>query len=732
MNSIDSILKKINLAWLYGGAIFVSAFLLFQIQPLISKYILPWFGGGTSVWTTAQVFFQAVLLGGYAYAHGLARLGSEGQGRLHLGVMGVVAAWLVGTGLRWGAPVTPDAAWKPAVGGVPALQVLGVLAVSVGLPYFLLSTSSSLLQAWYSRLRGGGSPYGFYVLSNAASLLALLSYPVVVEPALSLRQQALVWALGFGLYLILLALCARTLIHQNPPAQPQANGDPVTDAILAAANEAELEAALRQISAEETIRAEPPGWGLRLLWVGLAACATTLSLAVTNQITQDTASVPFLWVLPLSLYLLTFMLGFHDWIARQRVILVLLTLGALGVGLLLLTKLYELRLWQIVLANCFVLFIVGLLCHSQLYRTRPHPRHLTVFYLMISLGGALGGAIVSLIAPAFFRGFWEFPLALVFCALVVIQMAYGERRGLLYRLRIPVVLVVLVLEVFIIIAPVATLASDLVVMRNFYGVLRVRTGHYTVEDQTVQTYSMINGAIMHGLQAVEQPWRGWPTSYYTADSGAAVAIRNSAPRLREKPIRAGFIGLGVGTLALYGEPGDTFRFYEINPQVIQVAQDTRYFTFLQDSRAYIELIEGDARLSMERELHQVGSQRYDVLVIDAFSGDSIPVHLLSKEAAALYLAHLKPDGVLAFHISNRYINLEPVLWRLQEELGLHGVFIEGSEKNALESYSKWVLLTRNAVFITQPEVADRGRPLTARPGMRLWTDDFSNLFQVLK
>jgi hypothetical protein len=715
-------------------AIFVSAFLLFQIQPMISKYILPWFGGGTSVWTTAQVFFQMALLGGYGYAHGLSRLRTSRQGRLHLGLAVVVAAWLIVMGLRWGTPVTPDASWKPVVGADPGWQVLGVLLVSVGLPYFLLSTSSSLLQSWYSRLHREESPYWFYVLSNTASLLALLSYPVIVEPNLTLHEQAVGWTAGFGFYLVVLGMCAWQVLRRTPDAVPaSAAVDPnPNQAILQATNEVELEAALRGLEPGPEMRDSPPRWGKYLFWIGLAACASTMYLAVTNQITQDIASVPFLWVLPLSLYLLTFIVGFNDWIARQSELLVVLMLVALGVGLYTLTKPSQLPLWALILSNCFVLFVVCLFCHSQLYRDRPHPRYLTSFYLMLSIGGALGGVLVSLVAPWLFRGFWEFPLALVFCALVIISMTYRQRGSLLYRVRIPVVVLTLSLVIYIVAMPVMTFSTALIVKRNFYGLMRIRESGYAVGEETIKVHTMVNGSIIHGLQAIDEPWRSRPTTYYTENSGAALAIRNSSVRLSGRPLRAGLIGLGIGTLAYYGQQGDTFRFYEIDPQVIEAAQDERFFTYMRDSVAQIEIVEGDARLSMERELQQGGSQRYDVLVIDAFSGDSIPVHLLSKEAVDLYLEHLAPDGVLAFHISNRYIELEPVLWRMQEEYGFEGAYVQGGGPLGFENTSWWVLLTYDTEFMEELAKNAQMRVLNSSPEMRLWTDDYSNLFQVLK
>jgi len=692
----------------FGLAIFISAFLLFQIQPLISRYILPWFGGGTSVWTTAQVFFQVVLLGGYAYAHGLSRLRGGRQGQVHLALLGVVAGVLVVLGVRWGTPVTPDASWKPEVGGYPAFQVLGVLAVSVGLPYFVLSTTSSLMQSWYSRMNREGSPYAFYVLSNAASLLALLSYPVVIEPNLRLREQALAWSVGFGVYLGAVGWCALQL--------------------LATRSDEGEKTGKRAETVEQA--GERPGWGKSLLWIGLAACASTMSLAVTNQITQDVASVPFLWVLPLSLYLLSFIVGFNDWVARQRGPLVVLMLLALGVGLLILLNPWQLALGVQIAENCFVLFVVCLFCHSELYRDRPDPRYLTSFYLMLSIGGALGGVLVSLIAPLFFRGFWEFPLALLFCADLTRQMAQSDRASRLFRFRHGVTVLVAVLAVGIVLIPLKAYSDSFLVKRNFYGLLRVRE----VDYDGIPAYNLVNGTITHGLQAMEGPNRSRPTSYFTESSGAALAILNHPARLSGQPLKIGIIGLGVGTLAYYGQQGDTIRFYEINPQVIEVAQDTRYFTYLRDSRATVKIVEGDARLSLERELAGGDAQNFDIFVIDAFSGDSIPAHLLSIEALRLYMNHLKPDAVLVFHISNKYIALEPVLWQAQQALQISGAYIAGKalQGNPLSFESFWVLFTHNSDLLSAPAVTSASRELTGRAGIHLWTDDYGNLFQALK
>ena len=707
-------LKRAN--WIFGLAIFVSAFLLFQVQPMISKYILPWFGGGTAVWTTSQVFFQALLLGGYAYAHALSRMQAGMQGRVHLALLAAALLWMAVMTWQWGAPILPDASWKPRGGIFPAWEVLLALLVSVGLPYFLLSTTSSLLQAWYSRLYQAESPYSFYVLSNAASLLALLSYPVVFEPNLTLREQAGGWSLGFGFLLVALAVCALWIIRLRLP-------DPV-NAPPARARKG------KKAPLTDEAAGERPGWSRFLSWIGLAACGSTMSLAITNQVTQDVASVPFLWVLPLSLYLLTFIVGFNDRVAAHRGLMIVLMLAALAVGLLLLAPPAQMPLWIQILENGFVLFVVCLFCHSELYRSRPHPRYLTSFYLMLSVGGALGGMLVSLVAPLLFRGFWEFPLALLFCADLARQMAQSDSAGRIYRFRHLVTLAALTLAVGIVLTPLKTYSDSFVVQRNFYGVMRVRQ----VDYDGVPAYNLVNGSIVHGLQAMDGANRGRPTSYFTQSSGAALAMVYHPARKDGQPLRIGIIGLGIGTLAYYGQPGDVIRFYEINPQVISIAHDDRYFTYLRDTRASVEIVEGDARLSLERELAEGGPQSYDVFVIDAFSSDSIPAHLLSKEALQLYLTHLNPSGVMAFHISNKYIALEPVLARLQEALGLRGAYIHARPQpgDPLSFDSFWILLARDQVLLNDPAIAAVKRDLQGRPDIRLWTDDYSNIFQTLK
>jgi hypothetical protein len=690
----------------YYLTIFLSAFLLFQIEPLISKYILPWFGGSPAVWTTAMLFFQVLLLAGYAYAHYLSRFPLRWQGQIHLAVAGIVLVWMAAMAFAWRTPITPGADWKPDGASFPVGRVLLVLSAAVGIPFFLLSTTSSLVQSWFGRMGRRASPYSFYVLSNAASLLALLSYPILFEPNWTVIQQAVFWSIGFFVYLLLLGFTATRLLKIHSDSQ-----------ILETA----------PIVAEEASSA-PPGLGTKLLWIALAALPSVMLLATTNQISRDIAPIPFLWVIPLSLYLLSFVIAFHDSQKRLRSAYLLLMLAALGTGLWVLTVGSWTSITFQILANAFLLFVTCMFCHNELYLRRPHPRHLTSFYLMLSIGGAVGGIFVNLIAPLIFRDYWEYHVALILCAGFLIAGIYQARGSWLFRWRVYVSVISLVLAVLILILPFEWAANSVAISRNFYGVIKIRE----TKLNNIPGYALVHGAIMHGFQATEAGMHNRPTTYYTEQGGAGLAILNDPRRKTGKPVRIGVVGLGVGTLAAYGRPGDTLRFYEIDPDVIRVAQDPRYFTFLKDSPAKVDIVLGDARLSLERELREGGSQNYDILVVDAFSGDSIPSHLISEEAVGLYLSHLKETGVLAFHITNRHVDLVPVLALVADQYELHGALIQSLEPGGLGSSSNWVLLAKNEKVLAAPAIAAASKPLEKKPGVRLWTDDFSNLFQVLK
>jgi hypothetical protein len=673
---------------------------------MIGKYILPWFGGGPAVWTASMMFFQVLLLGGYAYAHFLSRLRLGQQGRFHLVSIALILVYVVTMAFTWATPITPNASWKPGSIDFPVWHVVLVLGISVGLPYFLLSTTSSLVQAWYGQLREQVSPYSFYILSNGASFLALLSYPILVEPYWTIHQQAGFWSGAFVVYLLLIAVCAVQAVRNAPKQHARITPEPAEN------QPADL---------------KRPAGRTFLLWISLAACASVMLLATTNQMCQDIASIPFLWVMPLSIYLLSFMFAFTDWIARYRGVYVALTLVAIFLGLWSTTYGSRSAIFLQIFANSLVVFFICIFCHSELYLRRPHPHYLTSFYLALSIGGAVGGVFVNLVAPIIFKDFWEYQLGLIFCAVMIIAITYQSQGTLLHRLRIPVAVVSLSLAFFVLLIPILWVTKTEGMWRNFYGVIKLQK----TDIGGVPGINMMHGAIVHGSQALSRPDSLRPTRYFTGTSGIGRAILNHPRRLAGQSLRVGVVGLGVGTLAAYAQEGDTFRFFEIDPDVIRVAEDERYFTYLSQSPGTMQVIAGDGRLSLERELSASTTAPYDILIIDAFSGDSIPTHLISHEAIDLYLALLGEDGVLAFNITNRHINLEPVLAQAGKTFHLQAGIIEDNTKDPFAADSVWVLFSQDPKFFETPAISSVQRALVPEPSIHLWTDDYSNLFQVL-
>ena len=682
---------------IYAVTIFLSAFLLFQIEPIIAKSIVPWFGGSAAVWTTCLLFFQLVLLGGYLYAHGTIRyLTPKAQARLHIGLLAVSLLAL---------HVLPRAGWKPTGAEEPTRAILLLLLATVGLPYLLLSTTGPLLQAWYAARPPSGSaavfPYRLYALSNFGSLLALLSYPVVVEPVLTIKQQGLVWSVGYGAFALLCGVVAwRSQSGVRAKAEEGADGDGAA-----------------------------PGWGLSLVWVALAAVASALLLGVTNYLTQNVAAIPFLWVLPLSLYLLTFIVCFGG--KGWRWTPAFLPLPALALGAMALALSPDLQevstgIGVLVPLFCGGLFVCCLLCHGELARLKPAPRFLTQFYLMVSIGGAAGGLFVGVLAPTLFRGSYELPLTLAACAVVALLALYRE-PGLSFgrQLAQPAFLVMAALMggLMLFLNHTAREVTDgnRVVARNFYGVLRV----VDPDDPAAEgaTRSLANGQINHGEQFLDPKRAMIPTTYYGSQSGIGLAIKEAQGR---GPSRVGVIGLGTGTIAAYGRAGDAYEFYDINPLVIKLARTQ--FTFLSGSKAAVSVVPGDARLALERQ----PPQGFDVLAVDAFSGDAIPVHLLTREAFTLYFRHLKPGGVLAVHVSNRYLALAPVVAQGAAGLGMQArVVSSGSDEASDASDAEWVLVSARPAFFRSPLLSAATVPET-RPGLRPWTDDYSNLYSILK
>jgi hypothetical protein len=717
----------------FALAIFTSAFLLFQVEPIIAKMILPWFGGVAAVWAVCLLFFQAVLLLGYSYAHVLTRrFALSAQGRVHAALL--VASLLV---LR----ISPRETWKPAGPEHPVLRILLLLLATVGLPFFVLSTTSPLLQTWYANARAGGEPYRFYALSNAGSMLALVGYPILIEPRISSSHQALAWSTAYAGVVLLCAAIA--LLPRgndpNPPPNAPIHAKTPPDAVSREAH---------------------PAVSLQALWVALAACSSALLLAVTNHISQNIASVPFLWILPLSLYLLSFILCFDQrrvsgfalrnrelkkgWY-RRDFFLRMLGVAIGGMTYALSPSFLGLPWKVLILLYCLGLFVCCMFCHGELARLKPAPEHLTSFYLMIAFGGAIGASFVAFVAPRIFSGYYELHAALGLCAVLVLVVHYRDPGSRYYGGVLNTAWLVMVGLVAIVIVSLLFNAGrqgegTRLRMRNFYGVLRVIDGaepnvvlvqgtRAQPLDKDPHYRKLVNGTIDHGLQFLAAARRREPTTYYSPNSGVGIAFEAA---VKERALRVGAIGLGVGTVAAYGREGDRYTFYEINPLVVKLANEQ--FTFLRDSPAKIDIVLGDARLSLEREAPRNPEFQFDVLIVDAFSSDSIPVHLLTREAFELYFRHLQPDGVLAVHISNQYLDLQPVVTVAAQQLGKEAVIVNHEVDNSKGAYpATWILVGSRNGFLGQSEIEKAGQVLPAvGPDVQPWTDDYSSLWRVLK
>jgi hypothetical protein len=782
--------------FLYALTIFLGAFLLFQVQPLIGKMILPWFGGSAAVWSAALLFFQVCLLTGYAYAHYLIRgLKPRRQLQVH-GALLIVSAALL--------PILPNPYWKPTQVGDPTLRILLLLAATIGLPYFLLSSTSPLLQAWYVRKSGTKMPYRLFALSNFGSMLGLVSFPFFVEPTLSSRNQAYIWS---GIYLGFAILCGVVAWISRGKA-----------AI------AEGEFAEGEVEIHKT---RPPA-GELALWVGLAACASVLLISITNHLSQNVAPIPLLWVIPLALYLLSFIIcfesdgGLGSWILGGALSIGLAYLGwyfhlwgllnwplrsAAIAGLVVLALFVRERWFYVTVLAPLVglmayyiyadsgnthireiiplyaggLFFCCMLCHGELARRRPAPDHLTLFYLMVSLGGALGGIIVALIAPHVFNSYLELPIGLAACALLAVICLWeedrpgrwllaGELLALAYGARALLITVLgpraswpgWIVGACVVIAGgyllrrypsrrvgawplrialcvgLGALAGYLVrkeyeqhkdlrlSVRNFYGVLRINDGDPTEPNAE---RSLTHGTINHGSQLLDPKLRYVTTSYYGENSGVGRAIRAVQAK---GPARIGSIGLGAAVISNYGRQGDYLRIYEINPLVEGITQT--WFSFYPHSPANKKILMGDARLTLESQLAHGDIQNFDVLSVDAFSSDAIPIHLLTREALDLYFHHLKPNGILALHISNRYLDLAPVC--AAGAAYFHKAAFTVNDDGESASYfssSTWVLLTSDTTWFQEPQFANADIAKTQeQPNFRAWTDDYSNIVQILR
>ncbi len=678
----------------YACTIFLSAFLLFAVQPMIGKIILPWFGGSAAVWSTCLLFFQAALLAGYVYAHrSTSWLKPRRQATLHIGLMAISLAVL---------PILPSPSWKPSHPGDPSLRILLLLTATIGLPYLLLSTTSPLLQAWYVAAKPGAIPYRLFALSNFGSLLALLSYPVFVEPMFTTHGQAYGWS---GFYVVFVVLCV-AVAWKGMRAAP--------------------------LESQETIApasTPPPSWTIRIVWTAFAACSSALLLAITNHLSSNVAPIPFLWVLPLAVYLLSFILCFErDKVYNRGVFLPLLVVALDGAAIAIYANEGNPNIAWAIPTFVATLFICCMVCHGELARLKPDPRHLTSFYMMISLGGTLGGVFVAIIAPHVFHTYLELPLSMVACsalAAMVLWIAPQNWKGKIPVSAVRIAMLAFTVGLAIHLGYEKHLSDKIfrLSVRNFYGVLRVRDIAANEGDTAVRR--LIHGTINHGTQLLDARYRDEPTSYYGPFSGMGRAMGYLQSR---GPVRVAVIGLGAGVTASFCRAGDVFRFYEINPLALSIA--STWFTFLRDCKANHQVLLGDARLTLEAQ----PSQQYDLMAIDAFTSDAIPVHLLTREAFALYFRHLRPTGILAVHVSNRYLDLVPVVSRNAHDLGKAAIDVDDEDEEAdYFSDSDWVLVSSDAaIFHDKAFKSSSVQPARFRPNLRPWTDDYSNLYQILK
>ena len=684
-------MKKQNQAPIlaYAVTIFLSAFLLFQVQPMMGKMILPWFGGAASVWTACMLFFQSLLLLGYLYTHWMMRyLSTPRQSFLHIALLLLCLFFL---------PISPSEALKPQGSENPTGLILYLLGVTIGLPYMVLSTTGPLVQAWFAKERSDVVPYRLFALSNLGSMLALLAYPLVIESALPTRMQSWTWS---AFFVVFVGCC----VYLSRRSLALGDASPATPGMAKGIAE---------------VPAPTPTLGQQLIWVALAACPSMLMVADTSFMTENIAPIPLMWVMPLALYLLSFIICFEmpSWYKR----VVWLPLLVLSLALLAYLPNLGIGEWPVSLSvglNLLSFFVVCMACHGELALQKPNPRHLTSYYLMLSVGGFLGGFFVGVIAPYFFNSNYEFAVGLVLSAAVVLTALIGPAEGLARSWRIPVGVLGGAISMALVWASVSYHQSKSEGVtwkgRNFYGSLKMyEYGGYR---------RMLHGQIIHGQQYVSDDLRRLPTTYFTPASGVGLAMLAKGEK---GPLHVGVLGLGVGTLVAYGRAGDVYRLYEIDPLVIELAQEK--FTYLSDTPAKLEIVLGDGRLQLERE----PSQQFDVLVMDAFSGDSVPVHLLTLEAFAIYFKHLKTDGVLAMNVTNAFLDLVPVLKRAADHYGKHIRLLEHPGDQGFAFASRWIVITDSKDFFDQTSLQAM-REVDAPKDFVAWRDDYSSLLAVLK
>jgi len=732
-----------QLVAVFSGTLFLSAFLMFIVEPMIARMVLPLLGGAASVWNTCLVFFQALLLCGYAYAHtATSRLGVRRHAIIHVCVV-LLPLLVLPVRLANGAP--------PATEN-PVGWLLLALLMSVGLPFFVLSTSAAVLQKWYAATgdEGARDPYFLYAASNLGSFVALIAYPLVVERLLPLRQQAQVWTVGYGALAVMTIICAAAAWRSAPAPSP-VEGPLVRDA-----------------SAAQAVRSEAIAWGRRGRWVVLAFVPSSLLMAVTSYMSTDVAAVPLLWIVPLSLYLLTFTVAFSPSASGARSLAGrLMPVATIALTLVLVAQMNQ-PLTVVIPLHLAVFAIVALVCHGELANDRPSPARLTEFYFWIALGGMLGGLFNALVAPVVFTGIAEYPLVLVLACLIRPAAAAAPareswRRDVLFAVAVGGVAVASVLvnnnfgssSRFIVLGAavpaliafgqqrrplrfalcVALLLLSGVLVRSpfgpavyatrtFFGVYRVRV------DEQLHYRFMFHGSTLHGMQSLQPERRAASLSYFHAAGPIGQVFANVPNAAASGEVAV--VGLGVGSLASYAGPRQRWVFYEIDPVVERIARDPAYFTYLSNCGARCEVTIGDARLSLAR----ARPQQFGVIILDAFSSDAIPIHLLTREALALYVSRLAPGGIIALHISNLHLSLSPVLGRLAQAEGLTALWQrEPATAGSLADGkfpSEWMVLARDPRDLGRLTTDPRWTAPHVQASTPLWTDDFSNILSVLR
>jgi hypothetical protein len=666
---------------LYGSTIFLSAFLLFLVEPMAAKELLPALGGSSAVWVTCLVFFQAALLCGYLYAHWLARRQLQQQRMVHLLTLAAAVLLVVWMG-RYRMDLSHGSAH-------PVRSIFASLTISIGLPFLLLGSTSPLLQVW-SAHREGGVPYRLFALSNVGSLLALVLYPTVVEPNLSLRTQRSIWVAGFVVYAILCAGLAwrRHAADAAGPADADADAPP---------------APMRS----------------RMLWFLLPMVAAVQLSAVTSHLTSNIAAIPLLWMLPLGAYLLSFIVAFEfPSVYKRGIVVRFLVVMQASLAYALSKMDFSLSIGVGILFFVADVLVACIFCHAETYALRPRrSSETTLFYLLIAAGGVTGTFLIGIASPLLFSANYDLAISFFLTAVIALVVTWsdGWAQRLLWATG-SVLLFGLIVTLRIV-----TARETLLQVRNFYGTLRVKQTTTPAANQPVRL--LMNGTIQHGMQMFAPGMSRIPTTYYAAGSGVDLAL---AQCCGSSPRRIGVVGLGAGTLAAYGRPGDQMRFYEINPLVLPIAKGL--FTYLRDSKATLSFAQGDARNSLQHE----PPQHFDVLVVDAFSGDAIPLHLLTVEAMRVYQRHLAPGAVLAFHVSNQYLSLAPEIALLAEASGMEAREVASEANEAKGEYrATWVLVSESKTFWELPTVSAQIVSIAPIAGLRAWTDDYSSLLPVL-